>query len=507
MYAMRKIAGAILYAMTLGCDEPSSSVYTTIRSMVCRPTVVEHGRFACHTPLPRHMRTDTIAQSFDDRLLNQAMQSHITRVASATQGSSRKQTNLLNARTLIRLRWFAILAQLIVGPVAGLILHLPVRLGDFLIVIAAEVLFNLVAILLLRQDQEPTERWLLGSIAFDIIAFTNLIFVSGGPSNPFTALYIVNVAIAASMLTPKRIAWIVLLASVGYGTLFLTPSSIFAFEHPEYIQHMDAHPDGFHLLGMWGAHVITSIAVAFFTGRLNLDRRTLNNHAMVAAVQTERAHRLSSLAALAAGATHEIATPLSTIAVVASDLEDAAHQLPEFQELAEDAALIGQEVKRCRAILDRMAIESGYIRGGSIQENALHDFLNNVMQRVHRREQIILDNQIETPLISTQFNTAMEHAVTAVLNNATLAGPSPVSFLVERRDHNVILEITDKGVGIAPDVLTHVTEPFFTTRETGKGMGLGLFLAYSVAHSLNAQFEIESEVGQGTRVRFTLFMV
>ena len=129
----------------------------------------------------------------------------MTASSDSTVASPSKQTNELNARTLIRLRWFAILAQLIVGLVAGLALHLPVRLGDFLIVIVAECLFNLIAILLLRSDQEPTERWLLGSICFDIVAFTNLIFVSGGPSNPLTAVYSVHVAIAASMLSPRRI--------------------------------------------------------------------------------------------------------------------------------------------------------------------------------------------------------------------------------------------------------------------------------------------------------------
>lgn len=412
------------------------------------------------------------------------------------------EENLLHAQTLVRLRWFAIGAQALTGIVAARLLDLPVRPSDFLVVIIAETLFNLIAQLRLQSDEEPSQRWLLGSLIFDLIALTNLLFVSGSAFNPFTALYIIHVAIASVMLSPMRVAIIVGVSALGFASLFLSPSTVFWG-----VQHYGvgvSQTAPYQLAGIWVAYVITAISVAFFTGRLSLQRRNQQRKALMAAVKAERSRRLASLAALAAGAAHEIATPLSTIAVVASDLEDAALSMQDHEEFLEDAQLIGQEVQRCHAILDRMAVESGYVRGGIAASRSLDEFLDDAFARVHAPERIQIHNAIEGTLHTDILNSALAHALAAVLNNAALASTTPVKFHIYRTQDTLYFDITDEGEGMSADVIARATEPFFTTRDTGSGMGLGLFLAYSVTQTLNAEFEIDSTLGEGTRVRFGL---
>lgn len=418
----------------------------------------------------------------------------------STIASRTHEENLLHAQTLVRLRWFAIGAQALTGIVAARFLDLPVRPSDFLVVIVAETLFNLIAQLRLQRSEEPTQRWLLGSLIFDLVALTNLLFVSGSAFNPFTALYIIHVAIASVMLSPWRIAIIVGVSASGFAALFLSPSTVFwGLENYGLPQ-----PAPYQLAGIWVAYVITATSVAFFTGRLNLQRRAQQRKALGAVVKAERSRRLASLAALAAGAAHEIATPLSTIAVVASDMEDAAMQMSDGEEFLEDAQLIGQEVGRCRAILDRMAAESGYIRGGIAVSRSLEEFLQDAFERVHAPHRIETRNDADPALQANVLNSALAHAIAAVLNNAALASKTPVQFHIYMRENALHFDIQDDGVGMSEEVIARATEPFFTTRDTGSGMGLGLFLAYSVAHTLNAAFEIESKVGEGTQVRFAV---
>src|SRR5690625_446399 len=418
----------------------------------------------------------------------------------STFASRTLEENVLHAQTLVRLRWFAIGAQAVTGIVAARLLDLPVRPSDFLVVIVAETLFNLIAQLRLQGPEEPTQRWLLGSLIFDLAALTNLLFVSGSAFNPFTALYIIHVAIASVMLSPWRIAIIVGVSAVGFASLFLSPSTIFwGLQH-----YAAAQPAPYQLAGIWVAYVITAISVAFFTGRLSQQRRNQQRKALEAVVKAERSRRLASLAALAAGAAHEIATPLSTIAVVARDMEDAALGMENHEEFLADAKLIGQEVGRCRAILDRMAIESGNVRGGVAIARSLVEFLDDTFERVHAPHRIEVQNDVDEALHASALNGAMAHALAAVLNNAALASTAPVKLHIYRDEHTLHFDIQDEGVGMSEEVIARATEPFFTTRDTGRGMGLGLFLAYSVAQTLNATFEIESVVGEGTLVRFGL---
>lgn len=412
--------------------------------------------------------------------------------------------NVLHAAMLIRLRWFALVAQTLAGVLALEYLHLPVRLVDFLIVIACSVLFNLIAHLRLSTEASSSENWLLGSLAFDLYVLTGLLFVSGGALNPFSSLYIIQVAIASVMLSPRRTALVVALSALAFAVLFVSPSTIFGVWQDGDISAQPIVVNSYHLAGIWIAHLVAAISVAFFTSRLSQQRRRHQQQAIEAAVQGERSRRLASLAALATGAAHEIATPLSTIAVAASELEDMAAARGGSEDLLEDARLIRQEVARCRSILDRMAIESGYVRGDSVLARKLDDFLDDALTRVHHRARIRITKNRCGDLRSTRFNGALAHALAAVLNNATLASTGDVDLLCESDASHVRITVRDEGVGMSPEVIAHATEPFFTTRDAGHGMGLGLFLAYNVTRTMGGQLEITSRPGVGTAVRFIL---
>lgn len=422
--------------------------------------------------------------------------------------TNQRSAERLHAQTLIQLRWFAITAQIATCVVASLVLDLPVMLVEFALVVTTEVLFNFIAILHNRSTDEPTPNWLMWSVTFDLFALTGLLFVSGGALNPFTILYIIQIAVASMMLEPIRLSIVVGISTFAFALLFTSPTTLGGIHtptSPRIFSPFAIHTNHFHLFGMWLAYCVAAISIAVFTERLVRELRVRQQEAQDAAVSAERSHRLASLAGLAAGAAHEIATPLSTIHVIASELEDYSSDDDGAEVVHDDARLILQEVRRCRSILDRMAIEAGYVRGASLQSRTLQEFVDDTLTRVHQPERCQLSFDAPRDLVSPQWAGALAHALSAVINNAILASPTiPVALRLTVERATLRIRVQDHGTGMAQDVLARATEPFFTTRDTGRGMGLGLFLAHNVARTLGGELHIESRTGEGTTVEFRI---
>ena len=219
-----------------------------------------------------------------------------------------------------------------------------------------------------------------------------------------------------------------------------------------------------------------------------------------------RSERLVSLTTLAAGAAHELSTPLATIAVAARELErTAANQAAAG--LADDARLIRTEVDRCQAILDQMS-------GGPAAASSTHPRPSTSARRLPRpaREltsgagaRVVVDAADALPAIRTS-PAAFRQAVLSILRNALDASPAGAAVEVTARESadgtGVRIDVRDRGPGMPPEVLARAGEPFFTTRGTGRGLGLGLFLARVFAERSGGALSIAS--GAGTTVTLDL---
>jgi two-component system sensor histidine kinase RegB len=406
----------------------------------------------------------------------------------------------IHARLLVRLRWYAIAAQVLTGVVVSYFLHLDVRGLDFALVVLSEVLFNLVAMVALRDQRPPGTRWIAFSLVFDLSALTTLLFVSGGALNPFTVLFIIQVALGALMLPPRGAVGVLVWAAMCFAVLFVSPSSLYAEHHAP-----GSTVSSFvHLGGMWFAWLVAATFVAAFVGRLVRDLQARDKAILAAEASNARSRRLTSLAALAAGAAHEISTPLSTIAIAAGELQHpSTYASPD--EVVEEARLIRDEVERCRMILDRLSAQSGHVRGQQFHKMSASDFTEDALSRLRERTRVNVHYEIDDHTPIDILGGALTHALTAVLHNALLADETKSVELRFARDGRWLrITVADEGTGMSPEILERASEPFFTTRTTGEGMGLGLFLAHNVASTLGGKVEIESTEGVGTKVAFCL---
>jgi two-component system sensor histidine kinase RegB len=201
---------------------------------------------------------------------------------------------------------------------------------------------------------------------------------------------------------------------------------------------------------------------------------------------------------------HELGTPLGTIAVAAKELQRSAEDMgPQGSGIAQDAALIRQEVGRCRRILDQMAGPSGSTLGEDFQTLAWVELEAELTEGLPVADRARLAFEWPGKACGPVPRRGLVRALRAVLANALEATSEPgrVKLLASEDQGTWHLEIADEGSGMAPEILARAGEPFFSTKPAGSGMGLGLFLARTFAEQLGGELRVDSQVGRGTSVQ------
>jgi two-component system, sensor histidine kinase RegB len=414
----------------------------------------------------------------------------------------------INLSWLVRLRWGAMAGQLCTIAAARLVMDMPLPLLPLLLLVAVEAASNLGCYLWLRARRPVGPGLLTAVMALDVLALTGLLFWSGGSYNPFSFLYLVNIALAAVVL-PTSWTWALLgLAAASSGLLFsgLFSGRVSSHEAVAHTQHMQVH-----LQGMWIAFMVAAVFIVYFVSRV---RRALQQREQDLAQQraaAARHQRLSSLVTLAAGAAHELATPLSTIAMVSKELERAlggrAGGAAGDEQALADVRLIRSQVERCRSILDQMSVDAGSPRADAPQAVELQALVDAALCELpghHDRVRVELPPAVAGTVVHASLR-ALAQALRGIVQNGVEAsraagGAPPVRITAEARGQVVELAVIDQGPGMAGEVLARAGEPFFTTKEPGQGMGLGLFLARTVTERLGGSLAIESRPGAGTRV-------
>jgi len=402
--------------------------------------------------------------------------------------------------TLAWLRLCAVAGQMLTVLVVALGMHLPIPVAGLAFGIGALFVFALLVFWRLLRPWPVTAAEAVAHIAVDIAALGWLLYLTGGATNPFVTLLVMPIALAATALPLASVAIVALLAAACYGLLI-----------PLHVPLPVLHPQGsgdfnLHIAGMAINFVITAAALAFFITRLARALRLRESEIQRERERALRDEGILAIATQAAGAAHELNTPLSTMRTLLAELK---REHANEHALADDLALLAGQAERCRDILRELVAVGSRQLAGTPQHLALAEFVHDCEVRFHLlRPEVELATSTESDAATRTIEAepSLRHALINLLSNAadaSLGAGSPrVELRVAANADQVEFGIRDFGAGI--DTALVARSAFQSNKRDG--LGLGLALANATAERLGGALsaEVQADGGLLQRLRVPL---
>lgn len=386
-------------------------------------------------------------------------------------------------RTLLVLRWMAILGQTVAVVIAAFYLGLRVEIGLCFLAIGASVVSNLVALYIFPENQRLSDRDAMLTLLFDLAQLSFLLFLTGGLNNPFSLLILAPVTISATALTMRSTVILCVLA-----IFLITCLSLWYLPLTSLSGEVLALP-GLFIVGFWAALVIGVLFVSVYARRVASETHRMTQALLATQMALAREQKLTDLGGVVAAAAHELGTPLATIKLASTELLD---DLSDQPLLVEDVMLIRDQADRCRDILRSMGragkddILLHQAPLGAVVQEAAEPHSDRGIE-IHYDFHPVEDARDLDPTQQPQIWRKPEviHGLRNLVQNAVDFAEEQVWIEAEWGDGLIRISITDDGPGFPPDLLGRLGDPFLRRRNRVvqdlrpgyQGMGLGLFIA------------------------------
>jgi two-component system sensor histidine kinase RegB len=401
-----------------------------------------------------------------------------------------------NLLQLVELRWLAVAGQLLTILVVQVLLRVPLPLREMLTLLAVLALFNVASWLRTRLTLPVVNAELFAGLLVDVAVLTGQLYYSGGITNPFIFLFLLQVAVASVLLRP-RYMW----ALVGATTCAFLALTM--WHRPLPLQGLpEGALSGDYVGGLLVCFALNAALLVIFIGRISHNLRQRDDALAKLRQRAAEEEHIVRMGLLASGAAHELGTPLATLSVILGDWSRMAPFAGE-PELREEIEEMQRQIVRCKAIVAGILSSAGETRGDAPQESTLNAFLDDLVAEWKRTRGADLEYRregLDLPIIS---DTALQQMIGNILDNALEAAPgAPPRLRAQWDEDTLTLGVQDRGPGFPPQILERLGTPYQSSKGT-PGRGLGLFLSVNVARSLGGQVAAQNIPG-GAEVTITL---
>ncbi|TDO13892.1 MULTISPECIES: ATP-binding protein [Halomonas] len=402
--------------------------------------------------------------------------------------------NLVRLTIVRGITWTGFLAAIIIGIE---LLGFSLAVHAVIAVIVAMGLINIATWWRMGRPRAVTHREYLIHLLIDVTGLTLLFYFTGGSHNPFINYYLVPVTIAAATL-PWRHAWLIAAVSMAaYSVLMVAYQPV-----PQFAQGQGSGAVNFHVLGMWLNFALSAGLVTFFIYKMARALRSRDQALSRTREAALRNEQVLAVATQAAGTAHELGTPLSTMAVLLSEMREDARDHPG---LIRDIELLRQQVDTCKLRLHQLVESADRRRMAEPEVRDAQVWLAGVVQRW-----LVLRPDVSHHLAVAErrghpwlaVDATLDQALTNLLNNAADANPDDITIRLDWNDDEVIIDIRDHGPGVAMSIADQLGETFISTKS--KGLGIGLFLTHATINRFGGGVRLYNHPQGGTLTEVTL---
>jgi two-component system sensor histidine kinase RegB len=415
----------------------------------------------------------------------------------ADQGPLTADTARKNLLQLVQLRWIAAAGQVVTIAVVEWGLRIRLPLAEMAVLVAALLAGNVLTLARLKWPAPVSNLEMFLALTFDALVLTGLLYLSGGTTNPFTSLYLLQVILGAVLLETWAVWAMIAVTFLCFAGL------------TETYRPLALPPGGPHLFALYvrGALVgfaLNAVLLVTFITRINGNLRDRDERLAALRQRAAEEDHIVRMGLLASGAAHELGTPLATLDVILGDWRRMP-KLAADPEIAAEIEDMRAEVARCKTIVTGVLLSAGEARGEAAGRSGLRAYLAEVFEEWKARRAplhaVYQDELGADPLIVA--DSALKQAISNLLDNAYESSPEGVWMRAGLEGGTLVIRVQDAGPGFAPQMLAEVGKPYHSTKGRPGG-GLGLFLVVNVVRKLGGQVAARNCDGLGAEVKIAL---
>ncbi len=394
--------------------------------------------------------------------------------------------------TILRLRWLAVLGQLAAVFIVAQGLNFELPIVPCLAIIGLSAMINLAVQTIFNPMQRLEPIYAAALLALNIVELAGLLFLTGGLQNPFSFLFLAPVLISATAL-PIRL-------TIALGLVAVACASNLVFYH--YPLPWDGDDPlvlpPIYLFGVWLSIVLAIGVTSLYAFQVTEEARKLSDALAATELVLTREQHLTQIDGLAAAAAHELGTPLSTIFLIARELEKSTHG---DEHLASELRTLREQAQRCRDILAKITQLSA--SGAPFDRMRLSTLIEETVAP-HRDFGVAIKVRLAVAATREPVgarNPAILYGVGNILENAVDFARTTVEVNAWWNAETVEIVISDDGPGIAPDMLKRIGEPYLSRRRSldeeqsgHSGLGLGIFIARTLLERTGAKVSFTNRI-------------